>query len=83
MPTNVSFLLSSLSDEFCIGVFAEYLQNPDAFQIETRKFIDAHSKPLKNFLRALMQHLGAEATLGATTVIGLLFRLEKEIVQSN
>lgn len=83
MPNNVSSLLSSLSDEFCLRTFEEYLQNPDVFQSKTRELIDARAQPLKNFLRGLNAYLGAEAVLGATTVVGLLLRLEEEIVQSN
>ena len=83
MPTNISSLLSSLSNEDCLRIFEEYLKDPNGFQQRTRDLIDANASPFKNLLWALSQHLGQEAAVGATTVLGVLLRKEEEILQSN
>ncbi len=76
-------LMSSMTNEFCLQQFEEYIQDPSSFSQEIRAIIDNQARPLKNALFGLNAHLGVEAVLGATVILELLIRAEKRFFRSD
>ena len=75
-------LLSSVTEDFCLEQFEEYIKDPTSFQKQARAVIDAHARPTKDFLFGLNAHMGIEAILGATVMLALLLHAEEKRIKS-